>query len=304
MRLMSEANKIVNRKSPDADTRLVALLGHPVGHSLSPLIHNTAFRAQGLNFAYAALDVAPDDVADAVAGLRALGFAGANVTIPHKEAVISHLDALTDRAEAIGAVNTLFWDEKERLAGDNTDAAGFLAPLADHAERLRHSEMLIFGAGGAARAAAYGLLTQHAPARLTLAARTPAKAERLAADLAPYDAGDALAVVPFDEAGSAVRAARLLVNATPLGMAPRAGGTSWNQTEDFHEDQFAYDLVYAPPRTRFLRETEAEGATPVGGLGMLVGQAAESYRRWTGREMPTGAVRRALRRALRERLEA
>lgn len=283
-----------------AETELVALIGQPVAHSLSPLMHNAAFDEQGLGYVYAAFDVAPQALGEAVAGLRALSFAGANVTVPHKEAVIPHLDRLTERAEAIGAVNTLFWDSDDdsdgSLAGDNTDAAGFLAPLEAHADALRGSPALIFGAGGAARAASYALLTsQFAPDRLTLAARTPERAERLAADLAPFDEKSALAVVPEDEAGPAVRAARLLVNATPLGMAPETDGTPWPDASDFSEGQIAYDLVYTPRETRFLREAEGRGAMPIGGLGMLVGQAAASYRRWTGRRMPTAAVRQALR---------
>ena len=261
-----------------------------MAHSRSPLIHNTAFAEQGLNYAYAAFDVAPGALGEAVAGLRALRFAGANVTVPHKEAVIAHVDALTGRAEAIGAVNTLFWDG-DRLTGDNTDAAGFRVPLEAHAQMLRGGEAIIFGAGGAARAASYALLTSaFAPTRLTLAARTPSRAERLAADLAPFDEKDALAVVPFDKAGPAVRASRLLVNATPLGMTPGTDRTPWACTEDFREGQIAYDLVYAPAETRFLREAAAHGATPLGGLAMLLGQATASYRRWTGRRMPTGEV--------------
>jgi len=120
---------------------LVALLGRPVAHSLSPLMHNTAFRAQDVSHVYVAFEVAPQALGEAVAGLRALGLAGANVTVPHKEAVVEHLDALTERAEAVGAVNTLFWKKNGALTGDNTDAAGFLAPL----EHLRG------GRGGASR---------------------------------------------------------------------------------------------------------------------------------------------------------
>jgi len=283
------------RLSLDAETKLVTLIGQPVAHSRSPLMHNTAFAAQGLNYAYTACAVAPDAVGDAAAGLRALGVAGANVTIPHKQAVIPHLDTLTERAEAIGAVNTLFWDDPNRLVGDNTDAAGFRAPLAAHAEQLRGREMLIFGAGGAARAAGYALSVHFAPERLTLAARTPSRAEALAADLAPFDETGALEVVPEDEAGPAVRSARLLVNATPLGMEPETSGTPWPHAEDFSAEQIAYDLVYAPPRTRFLREAERQGATPLGGLEMLLGQAAAGYRHWTGHSLPTEAVRRALK---------
>jgi shikimate dehydrogenase len=288
----------VNGPAPllNAETRLVALIGQPVAHSLSPLMHNVAFAAHGLNWCYAALPVASGQVAEAVAGLGALSFAGANVTVPHKEAALPHVDRLTDRAEAIGALNTLFWDEGGALTGDNTDAAGFLAPLEEHAGALEGRHALIFGAGGAARAATYALLTSgFAPARLTLAARTPRRAERLADDLAPVGKNSALAVVPEAEAGEAVRSARLLVNATPQGMAPETGATPWPETADFRAGQVAYDLVYTPRETRFLREAAAQGATPVGGLEMLVGQAAASYRRWTGRDMPTAAVRQALR---------
>lgn len=265
-----------------------------MAHSLSPLIHNTAFRRQDLNVVYVACEVQPEAVAEAVAGLRALRFTGANVTIPHKEAVIPHVARLTERAEAIGAVNTLFWDEEGRLTGDNTDAAGFLQPLSGYAARLHKSRMLIFGAGGAARAATYALLTAHQPVRLTLAARTPSKAEALAADLAAYDENGALAVVSLNEAGPAVRESRLLVNATPLGMHPNVDDTPWVQTDDLSETLLAYDLVYTPIETRFLKEAKQRGATPIGGLDMLIGQAAESYRRWTGRAMPEPAVRQAL----------
>jgi shikimate dehydrogenase len=288
---------MTNRSSKIAHPgSLVALLGRPVAHSLSPLMHNTAFRAQDVSHVYVAFEVAPQALGEAVAGLRALGLAGANVTVPHKEAVVEHLDALTERAEAVGAVNTLFWKKNGALTGDNTDAAGFLAPLEPRADRLRGRNALIFGAGGAARAATYALLTSgFALRRLTLAARTPSRAERLAADLAPFDEKGALAVVPEGEAGEAVRSAHLLVNATPLGMEPDPEGTPWSDASDFSGGQLAYDLVYAPRETRFLHEAERQGATPIGGLEMLVGQAAASYRRWTGRDMPTGAVRQALR---------
>ncbi|MEM6647065.1 MAG: shikimate dehydrogenase, partial [Bacteroidota bacterium] len=159
-------------------TRLVTLLGYPVAHSLSPLIHNTAFRAQGLDFVYTASPVEANHVETAVFGLKALGAAGANVTIPHKQAVLPLMDTLSDRAQAIGAVNTIVCRDDEgdtRLHGDNTDPLGFLAPL-DSRDDLRGAEMLIWGAGGAARSVVYALLTEFRPSRLTLVARTPAKA--------------------------------------------------------------------------------------------------------------------------------
>lgn len=286
----------MERAFPNAETRLVALLGDRVAHSRSPQLHNAAFRADGLNFVYVALPVAAAAVAEAVAGLRALSFAGANVTVPHKEAVLPLLDALSPEAEAVGAVNTIVCRREGAavtLYGDNTDVAGFLAPLEPFAETLRATPMLVFGAGGAARAVAYALLTTMAPSRLTLAARTPARAERLARDLARFDPHGVLRVVPVAEAAPAVRAARLVVNATPLGMAPHDAATPWPEAGDFSGEHLVYDLVYEPAPTRLLREAAARGARPLDGREMLLQQAAAAYRLWTGRPMPLDAARAA-----------
>lgn len=286
--------------SLDARTRLVALLGYPVAHSLSPRIHNTAFRHQGLNLRYAAFAVAPAVLPAAVAGLGALRFVGANVTLPHKQAVLPLVDALSDRAAAVGAVNTLVWrpaagTDDVVLYGDNTDVTGFLEPLQAHAEALYGAEMVILGAGGAARAVAYALLSTFRPRRLTVAVRTPRKAEPLARDLAAHDDAGALQITALDAAAPAVRTSRLLVNATPLGMHPHEAETPWPHAADFSAGQVVYDLVYNPAETRLLREAAARGATPVGGLAMLIGQAAAAYVQWTGRPMPTEVVREALR---------
>jgi shikimate dehydrogenase len=280
----------------DAETQVVTLLGHPVEHSFSPRLHNTAFEAQGVNAVYVATPVRPEHIADAVAGLRALQFLGANVTTPHKEAVRPLLDDVSERAAAVGALNTVVRDG-DTLRGDNTDVAGFLAPLTDAVgDAVEGAPMVVFGAGGAARAVVYGLLDRYAPTRLTLVARRPEQAEALAADFDGYDPTDALRVATFDDAAPAVRDSRLLVNATPLGMAPdHAARTPWSDAGDFHDEQVAYDLVYTPRETRFLREAAAQGATTIGGLDMLVEQAAAAYRQWTDRAMPTDAVYDALR---------
>ncbi len=286
--------------SIDASTRLITLLGHPVEHSLSPLIHNTAFQAQGVNAMYVATPVRPDALEAAVEGLRALHLLGANVTTPHKEAVQPLLDEVTEQAAAVGAVNTIVRDETEagpdRLRGDNTDVEGFLAPLDDEVdEGLDGAPMLVFGAGGAARAVVYGLLDRYRPERLTIVARRPEQAEGLAADLAEHDTKDALRASTFEGAALSVRTSRLVVNATPLGMAPdRRGQTPWPDSSDFGPDHIVYDLVYTPEATRLLQEAKAQGATPIGGLDMLVEQAAAAYQQWTGREMPRGAVYDAL----------
>lgn len=280
----------------DATTQLVTLLGQPVEHSLSPRIHNAAFRAQEVNAAYVATPVWPEALDAAVSGLRALQFLGANVTTPHKEAVLPYLDEVTDRARAVGAVNTIVRDD-DILRGDNTDIEGFLRPLDEHGEgALDSAPMLVFGAGGAARAVVYGLLSHYQPERLTIVARRPAQAERLATDLADHDSDEALRVSSFDEAALSVRTSRLVVNTTPLGMAPeRRTQTPWPSPADFSADHIVYDLVYTPEETRLLREAAAEGATPIGGLDMLVEQAAAAYRQWTTQDMPRTAVYEALR---------
>jgi len=282
----------------DATTRVVTLLGHPVEHSLSPRIHNAAFRAQGVNAAYVATPVRPEALDAAVDGLRALQFLGANVTTPHKEAIRPLLDEVTNRAQAVGAINTIVRDaDTDRLRGDNTDVEGFLQPLDEAVgDTLDGAPMLVFGAGGAARAVVYGLLTHYGPKRLTIVARRTEQAEGLAADFTDHDPNDALRVSSFEEAALSVRTSRLVVNATPLGMAPdRRGQTPWPDPEDFGPDHVVYDLVYTPEQTRLLQEAHAQDATTIGGLDMLVEQAAAAYRQWTGHEMPRDAVYEALR---------
>ena len=284
-----------------AETRIVTLLGQPVAHSRSPQIHNTAFQAQDVDAVYVATPVPPSAVREAVQGIRALSFLGANVTVPHKQAVVPHLDVITERADAVGAVNTIVCedtagDDRPLLRGDNTDGAGFLDPLDGRfATDLHSAPMLVFGAGGAARAVVYALLDRYAPEALTIVARRPEQAEALADDLAPHDPTDALRVTTFDDATPAVRSSRLLVNATPLGMEPEADTTPWTEADDLSPEHIVYDLVYAPEETRLLREAAAQGATTIGGLAMLVGQAAAAFEQWTDRPFPRQTVLDALR---------
>ncbi|MEM9998553.1 MAG: shikimate dehydrogenase [Bacteroidota bacterium] len=280
--------------TPTARTRLALLLGDPVAHSRSPAIHNAAFEALGLDAVYLAARVEAAHLGEAVAGLRALGMLGANVTIPHKQAIVPYLDALTPVAEAIGAVNTVVPQPDGTLLGTNTDAAGFFEPLRPHAATLDGAEVVVFGAGGAARAVTYALLTEVHPARLTLVARSPAKATALAQSFAALDLHGVLHIAEPTLADDHARNAALLVNATPLGMhGAHEAATPW-PAADFRPEQLAYDLVYAPAETRFLREAAARGATPLVGLAMLVGQAAEAFHLWTGQPMPLPPVYRAL----------
>lgn len=279
-----------------ATTRLVTLLGFPVEHSLSPAIHNPAFRAKGIDAAYVATPVRREALADAVSGLRAMHFLGANVTIPHKQAVLSLLDEVSDTAQAIGAVNTISCvdsgDGPLRLRGDNTDVAGFLMPLEAHADQLQGAGATVLGAGGAARAVVYGLLDRFNLDRLTIAARRPEQAETLASEFLSYARDTTLTATALAEAP--VRASRLVVNATPVGMHPDTGETPWSTASDFSAGQIAYDLVYNPRMTRFLQDADDYGATVIGGLEMLIGQAADAFRQWTGHRLPSTLVRKQL----------
>ncbi len=277
---------------------LAFLFGDPVAHSLSPAIHNAAFEALGLDAAYRAMKISPDDLPQAVSRLRSGDVLGASITIPHKEAAAALVDDLTPHAKAIGAVNTIVVREDGQLLGGNTDVAGFLTPLGSHMEGLRGGSAVIFGAGGAARAVCYALLTTMRPSRLAIVARRIEQAEQLIADLAPVDRSGVLRSTLFDKAGRVVRDSRLIVNATPVGMEPAGDASPWPASSDFHDRQVVYDLVYAPAhsdeQTRLLREASARGAVTIGGLAMLIAQAAASFKLWTGREMPMDAVRNAL----------
>lgn len=267
---------------PAASTRLVCLLGHPVAHSVSPQIHNAAFLAAGVDAVYVAFDVHPTDVTAAVTGLRALGLLGANVTVPHKRAVWEQVDKRTFEAELIGAANTLFWDG-DHLVADNTDARGLQAVLEADVHLQADDPVLLFGAGGAARAAAVALGRIGASVRVE--ARR-AEAARAVTDLAA-NSGASRA-----EDGEPPRC---VINATPLGLH---GEPLPDHLMGLGPDQVALDLVYGAVDTPFLAAARAGGAVALDGVGMLVAQAGLAFTRWTGLMPPIEAMRAAAADAL------
>lgn len=279
---------------PRASTRLLAVLGWPVEHSLSPTMHNAALSAMDLDVSYLALPVPPDRVADVVSSLGTVGFVGANVTVPHKQTVVSCCDHLTDEARVVGAVNTLTWRDGA-LEGHNTDAIGLQRAL-DEVGAGRGPAVLL-GTGGAARAAVVALVRRGAD--VLVVGRRPEAARELA-ELGAQVAGDGGPVVGAAELDTAVvrdrvAVAELVVNATPLGMG---GEPLPDPFMELAADQTAYDLVYAPPDTRFLQSAEAAGAHAHHGLSMLVHQAAVALEHWTGRDVPVDVMRRAAEDAL------
>lgn len=277
----------------------VVLLAHPAAHSLSPRMHDAAFAAAGVPARYAALDVPPAELATAVARLRAAPYLGANVSVPHKEAVARLVDELTGAARAVGAVNTVV-RHGARLVGHNTDAPGFLRGLAELGFDPAGAGCLVLGAGGAARAVVWALLG--AGARVVVVNRDAARAERLVADLeaAGAPAGRATAA---PTAAPHLPAARLLVNTTSVGMA---GGPDPDGLPLLTPAQLAalpagagvVDLVYRPALTPLLRAAAARGHATQNGLPMLLWQGALAFEAWTGRPAPAAVMREALERGL------
>jgi shikimate dehydrogenase len=276
------------------ETRLVGIIGDPVAHSLSPAMHNAAFAALGLDFAFVPLPVPAARVAEAVAGLRALGFRGANVTMPHKAAVLPHLDEVSADARLIDAVNTIVV-EGGRLSGHTTDAEGFARALHEvEPGGAAGRAVLLRGAGGAARAVALALAREGATS-LTVADRTPAAAERLLERLGPRFGEAPLRAVPLDRLSVAdVTAADLIVNATPLGIEGVLKLPSV-VVDTLRRGHVVFDLVYGKRPTNLLTEARARGARAVDGLSMLVWQAAASFELWTGRPAPLDVMRSAVR---------
>ncbi len=277
---------------------LAGIIAYPAGHSVSPALQQAAFDYHGLPVRYEAWETAPAALAARVAHLRRPEVVGANVTVPHKQAVMALLDRIDEAALRVGAVNTIA-NRDGRLLGYNTDVAGFLRALrADLACEPRGQVVLLLGAGGAARAVAYALLREGAR-RLLIANRSRPRAVALASDLAEAAQDAALAVCEWEAAAlaEATGAADLVVNATTLGMQG-AVAESPLPADCFRPGMAAFDLVYNPPETPFLREARRGGARALGGLPMLVYQGADSFRLWTGREAPVAVMRAAAAAAL------
>lgn len=266
-------------------TAVFCVIGHPVGHSLSPAMHNAALASIGIDGAYVAFDVAPEKLGEALGGLQALGVRGINATIPHKEALVPLMDRLSPEAELIGAVNTVVFREGERY-GCNTDAAGFLEALRAAGYAPEGQKAVVLGAGGSARAVVVALA--QAGAEIKLANRTPERARELAEVVNRRFGGGRVQAISLEEAELArsVQAATLLVNTTSVGMSPHTEAMPPVPAEAFHKSLFVYDLIYTPRETRLLRTAREQGARGAHGAGMLARQGALALELWTGRKAP------------------
>jgi shikimate dehydrogenase len=271
-------------------TRVCALLGDPVEHTMSPVMHNAAFKKLGLDYIYIPFRVKAEELAQAVDGIRALNMRGFNVTIPHKVAIIPMLDGLDPLAEKIGAVNTVV-NADGSLRGFNTDASGFLQALLEMGVEPEGKKVVILGAGGASRAVAYILAERGA--HLTILNRQLELdwAEELARRISRDLEKDARALeLNVDNLKMALAGADILVNATSVGMSPHSDETPV-PGRLLKSGLVVFDIVYNPIRTRLLKEAEAVGARTISGIDMLAWQGALAFEKWTGRPAPLDLMR-------------
>ena len=279
-----------------------ALLGHPVGHSLSPAMHNAAFKVLGLNACYSLLDVPPGGIPRTLEKLRAQKYGGLNVTIPHKEAAYRFLASqgkLSDVAQLLHSVNTVVFRPDGTLLGDNTDAPGFLDALREAFRTSpRGKRILVLGAGGAGRALALTCALQGAESILVADVNLAAR-RRLLLALRQAAPGLPVAGASLAHARIAARDCDLIIQATPVGLHP--GDPSLLPPEAFRKGQIVFDLIYNPPVTPLLATAQAVGARTANGLGMLLHQGARAFRLWTGRPPPVAVMRAALVKALKTR---
>lgn len=279
----------------DSYTTMYGVFGDPIRHSRSPLMLNRAFQESGLNAAYAAFHVKPDGLKAAVQGIRALGFRGVNVTIPHKVDIMNYIDEIDEGAKIIGAVNTVV-NEDGKLIGYNTDGIGYVRSLKEETGfELPGRKVLMLGAGGAARGVAYALAKEGAES-IVIANRTKSKADELARAIEPYTAASGIDLEQIKDFAGEVD---LIVNTTSAGMHPHIDELPMS-TESIRSGQLISDLIYNPRITRFLREAEAGGARIHGGLGMFIYQGAYAFEYWTGVQAPVAAMREIVEQSLQE----
>jgi len=269
---------------PSGSTKIVKLIGYPVEHSRSPLMHNAAFQSLGLDFVYLLFSVKPSHLKEAVTGLRASNVAGANVTIPYKEEVMKYLDEITPEAKLIGAVNTIH-NREGKLIGYNTDGQGFITSLlTDGKVKLEGQKVFLIGAGGAGKAVAVKL-AERGVERLVITDKIVERAEALVGRLRENipDCPVYAVAISSKEFAETISESTLLVNATPVGM--KEGDPCVVDPEYLHKDLFIYDVIYNR-ETPLIVAAKKRGLKALGGIEMLIHQGAASFEIWTGQKAP------------------
>ena len=281
----------------DTETRLCAVIGNPVEHSLSPAIHNAGFQSAGLNYVYTAFRV--EDIGACLAGMRALhGFRGLSVTIPHKLAVMEHLDEIEPLARRVGSVNTITNDDG-RLTGTTTDGPGTLRAFEEAGVSLDGKRILFIGSGGAVRAVAFAIAELTRAESITVIGRTPARVAAIVDDVAAKTEMPTTAADLASDLTATVADSHVLIQGTPIGMHPKPGESAVPK-DLLKPEHVCFDMVYRPNKTRFIQDAEARGCTTILGIEMLLNQAVLQFERWTGVAAPLPAMRAAALQALGE----
>ncbi len=286
---------IYSQNRLDNNTKIIGVIGHPIKHSFSPLMHNTAFKLLDLNYLYIPFDVPLENLKNALKGMTALGISGFNVTLPHKEKISQYLNNISEEASVIGAVNTVV-NENGTLSGYNTDVTGILETLRLYKDAITDSEISIIGSGGAARSLLYALIRHFRIERINVINRTIQKAESLKdyfTEKMLYKNIRTYELLPPDLV-KIFKRSKLIVNTTAIGMFPDVDDTPTSIAESFTPDQIVFDVVYNPVKTKFLKLAESQGAKILTGLEMFIAQGAKSLELWTGEKMPVEKIRETL----------
>jgi len=297
----------VSKQAITSRTRVLGVIGDPIEHSLSPLMHNHVLERLGLDYRYVAFHVQQDYGLHVGLAFRTLGLTGLNVTIPYKETVVGQMDVLTEEARIVGAVNTIGMNAKGELVGHNTDVAGFLGALEIHecAGELAARGAVVLGAGGAARAALYALgLSGARP--IYLANRTQSRAEALASWFSYIFPDTPVELVPRTDIQSLNKAfdnALITVNVTPLGMAPKVDASPLAEGAQPKAGSVVFDTIYNPECTLLLREAQKAGCRAIGGLDMLIIQGMVSLAWWLRKPIPWKEMMDGIRKRLQAALK-
>jgi shikimate dehydrogenase len=280
-------------------TKLLGVIGDPVEHSLSPVMHNEAIAHLNLNYVYVPFPIKREELEKAIAGFEAINVVGFNITIPHKQAIIPLLSEVSQTAKMVGAVNTV-WRTDGGWCGTNTDVEGFLAPLKKLSLDWQQITPVILGNGGAARAVVVGCAEMGCP-EICVVGRDRDKLEQFKQSWATSPLKAALNVYTWNELAGLVSNTKLLINTTPIGMYPKVDESPVDAAimDKLSAGAIAYDLIYTPNPTQFLVQAQERGAIAIDGLEMLIGQGAAALKIWLQQEVPVEVMRRSLREYLK-----
>ncbi|MCF8261745.1 MAG: shikimate dehydrogenase [Melioribacteraceae bacterium] len=277
------------------NTKIVGVIGRPIKHSFSPLMHNISFELAGLNYIYLPFDLPGESLKSAIKGMVSLGFKGFNVTIPHKEKIIDYVNDLSEEAGVVGAVNTVVIEEN-KLKGFNTDIHGIVQTLEPVRDDINNKTVTVIGAGGGARSVLYALIRHFKVDKINIINRTVGRAESLKEYFSVkmhFENFETFELIPPDITGI-LQNSKLIINTTSIGLSPDIDDAPTTIADCFHKDQIVFDLIYNPLETKLLKIAKSKGARTLDGLGMFIDQGAKAYELWTGEEMPREKIYKTL----------